>query len=129
MIWICLHAACLLIALATPHHRTFQVELVYLSLLLAFELLWLAQRRLPALNLLATLTFSALLGCTSMIYLMGGGAASLGLCWPALALRWEDDNPGRSRGVLIGCFAALAWPRVYSCILVRNPSEKMDSPR
>ena len=109
MIWFTLQLACLLITLATPHHRTFQVETVYLTLLLAFELLWLTQRRLPALNLLATLTFSTLLGCTTTIFLMGGGAFSLGLCWPALALRWEDDHPTWSRWAVIGCFAALAW--------------------
>lgn len=109
MIWFCFQLASLLITLATPHHRTFEVEVAYLTSLLAFELLWLAQRRLPALNLLATLTFSALLGCTTMIFLMGGGAVSLGLCWPALALRWEDSSLIRSRGALIGSFAVLAW--------------------
>ena len=108
MIWICLQVVCLLIIQATPHHHTFGVEKIYLTLLLGFELLWLAQRRLPTLNLLATLSFSALLGCTTMIVLTNGGVP-LSLCWPALALRWEDDHPTQSRWALIGCFAALAW--------------------
>lgn len=109
MIWLCLQIACLLLTLATPHHHTFGVELIYLTLLLGFELLWLTQRRLPALNLLATLTFSSLLGCTSMIVLTNGAATGLGLCWPALALRWEENYPTRSRWILIVSFAALAW--------------------
>ena len=101
MIWLLLRLTLFGVVLAAPHPRTQEAELSYLMGLTLFDLLWLLQRRLPELRMIASLVFTLILGATSLIYLVGGSLVSLAFFWPSLMLRLENCSPGQQRLGLI----------------------------
>lgn len=107
MIWLLLRLSLIGLVLASPHQRTQPAELMFLCGLLSFDLLWVIQRRAPALRTVAALVFSALAGMTVLVFVIGGSLVSLGFFWPSLMLRLEDRPYAEQRLALVALQIAL----------------------